>query len=67
MQFKLITNDDGTKEIHHRNESGVPFSMIALGAVDTPTDPQALFVWMTEKLKEVGAVPAITQFTLNLP
>jgi hypothetical protein len=67
MQFKLITNDDGIKEIHHRNEAGVPFSVIPVGTVETPTDPQALFVWMTNKLKETGTVPALTQFTLNLP
>jgi hypothetical protein len=65
MQFKLITNEDGTKEIHHRNESGAPFALIPLGVVETPTDPQALFKWITAKLKEHGAVPADTVFSLG--
>ena len=65
MQFKLIKNDDGTKEIHYRNDDGVAFSMISLGYVVTPTEPKELFDFMTEKLKEHGAVVQEMQFTLR--
>jgi len=67
MQFRLVENSDGTKEIHYRSEDGTPFKFIAIGKVDVPDGAQARFRWITEKLKDAGAVPQATQFNLNEP
>jgi len=65
MQFKLITNEDGTKELHYRTDTGAQFDVILLGVVDTPSGPKEQFDWLTAKLKEHNVVPVDTKFILN--
>lgn len=64
MQFRLNTTPDA-KHILYRLGPADAFTAINVGMVETPTDPKALFEWITAKLKEHGAVPADAVFSLS--
>lgn len=66
MQFKLI-DDSSTKLLHYKLNSTDEFTVVDLGMIDTPTDPQQLFDFITQKLRDIGAVRPDSIFALNHP